>query len=222
MAGNLNKAKFLGSHVWLIIQARYEKGDGVRKLAKEYNINPATICNRAKKFGWLAHGQLKEDAMTQARDAIKTEFTSTYKELAHQAMGNHHKIHRMIQQMCLDFVKEVAANSKRPAAEKKDINREIYQLNVLTQTMKTAIDGERLALGMDSFKWQDEEKDAFSKFAGTIAQMRGKKELEDSDGETVEVPALPETIDGSIPEEEEPLTEEELAEIDAEEIGEID
>lgn len=171
------KSKTLGSHVWLIIQGRYEKGDGVRALAKEYGISPSTICNRAKSFGWLAHGQLKEDAIQAAREKIREDFGSSYKEMAKQAVSNHYKLFRYIQQLAVKLLHDVEENSRTPdASKKKQINREIYQLNVLSQTIKSAVDGERLTLGMDSFKWQD-EKDGFSKFTEAISQMRSTKEL---------------------------------------------
>lgn len=175
--------KHLGSHVWLIIQGRYEKGDSVRGMAKEYGISASTICNKAKKCGWLDHGQLKEEAISATREKIKDEFSSSYKEMAKQAVGNHFKLFRYIQKLGLQFVQDVERNASLPAAEKKNINREIYQLNVLAQTIKSAIDGERLALGMDGMKW-DDDKDAFSKFTDAIVEMRQKK-------------AIPEKIDGA-------------------------
>lgn len=173
MAGT-SKMQRLNNHIWLIIQGRYEKGDSVRGLAREYGINPATICNRAKKYGWLEHGSLNKEAINKARTEITDDLGATYKTLAKQAIGNHYKLFRYIQQLGLKFVQEVEKNSKLPAASRSNINREIYQLNVLSQTIKNAVDGERVALGMDKINW-DDEKDAFDKFTQAIEKMRGEK-----------------------------------------------
>lgn len=171
-----NPGKRLTEHTWLIIQGRYERGDSVRAMAREYEISAAAISNRAKKFGWLEQGALKEAAVKEARSSIKDEFASTYREHAKAAIGNHFKFARYVQQIALHLTQIVDENIREPnPARRRNVNREIYQLNILSTTMRSAIEVERQALSMDSIKW-DDPKDGFSKFVETLADMRAARE----------------------------------------------
>lgn len=170
-----NPGKRLPEKTWVIIQGRYEKGDGVRALGREYGINPSTISNRAIRCGWLHHGALREEAITEVREEVKEEFKQSYKALAKAASGNHFKLYRYGQQLGLRLLQAVESNLNEPDPSKKiQINREVYQLNTIMQTVQVAINGERTALGMDTMKWED-ESDGFDKFIDAVNEMRKRK-----------------------------------------------
>jgi len=170
----------LDEATWIKIQSRYERGESVRGMAREFGVNAATIVNKGKKLGWLGHGELKAEALEEARSAIKEIVKKTYTEEVKIAQGRHLQLSRAVQKMGAFMLQTIGDNVKEPdPAKKKQINREIYQLNILSQTLGSAINIERMSLGMENFK-PDEEKDGFSKFIDSVNQMRERREVRES------------------------------------------
>jgi hypothetical protein len=170
----------LNEKQWAEVQARYEVGHKVKDIARDYDISPATICNHAKGSGWKPHGSVKDEAVEEARAEIKESFKTAYTKRGKEATERHYKIFSAIQRIGSGFLTDIAHNQKALKAGKSDEVRplrksEVHLLNSLTNTMRTAIEGERLVLNLDKLNVFEEE-DGFDRLCEMIADERDKEE----------------------------------------------
>src|SRR5512138_2055553 len=97
--GGEGPGKRLDPKVWAEIRLRYEAGDRVDDLAEEYDVNRATIYDRAKREGWKRHGELQEEALAEARTEFKQSFKERWREIAEKETENHYKLYAYAQQV---------------------------------------------------------------------------------------------------------------------------
>lgn len=170
----------LNEKQWAEVQARYEVGHKVKDIARDYDISPATICNHAKNGHWKPHGSVKDEAIEEARGEIKESLKNSYTKRGKEATERHYKIFAAIQKIGGGFLSDIAANQKALKAGKPEAVRpirrsEVNMLNSLTNTLRTAIEGERIVLNLDKLNVFEEE-DGFDRLCEMIADERGKED----------------------------------------------
>lgn len=171
------KRIYLDQKAWAEIQARYDTGESLKSIAKDYGIDLSTISKRAKRNFWKGHGELATSALAEAREKAKEEITDSYeqkikennerqlkelinlKALAQKAMFILNKrmdvklavanSHGKYEEI-LDKIEKGEISEKELLKSMPDVTREIYSIAALIQSLKTAtMDYERVILGME-------------------------------------------------------------------------
>ncbi|MGD0276603.1 MAG: hypothetical protein ABSB79_11245 [Syntrophales bacterium] len=93
--------KYPSVKAWAEIQARYESGENVTELAKEYGITHPAISNKAKRKGWGKHGSLRTEAIDGARTKVKEELQLSYEEIAKQVNEKYLSMFQNIQEAAM-------------------------------------------------------------------------------------------------------------------------
>lgn len=64
------KSKIITSEIWAEIRTRYQMGDGIREIARSFNIDPSNLQRRLKKEG-VVSGELSKVVIEHEREVLK-------------------------------------------------------------------------------------------------------------------------------------------------------
>jgi transposase-like protein len=152
----------LSGEQWATIQAQYEGGGNVNALAEKYGIKPNTISQRAKRKGWAKHGEVKAEAVEEAKSAVTEKLKSTYMAEYERHLKNATQIYRVMQAIATKQLKiGMVEHDKLLKGEKltteemavlATLRSRTYQMNVASQMANMGILGERIVNGYDNIK----------------------------------------------------------------------
>jgi hypothetical protein len=180
--------KNLTRETWQDIQTRFEMGtSNAKQLSIEHGINSSTLHRRKKRYGWKDFGERAEAAAENARRELAATMSDDYKVKAKTANERHAQFYAGIQSIGAQYLKTLADNMKEPDPRKrKHIGREVYALAAMTSALKTAIDGERLVLKIDSLDLHSRQ-DGFDRLCSILGQRQ--RDYEETHGQATDSPA---------------------------------
>jgi hypothetical protein len=71
----------LKPEAWIKIRTRYELGESVTELGKQYGIAKQTICSRARRHKWAKKGSASDELVAKAKAKIETKLGEEYEAL---------------------------------------------------------------------------------------------------------------------------------------------
>lgn len=173
--------KYLSPKDWVDIQAGYESGEKVRDIAARYGIGYSTITKKAKRHSWAAHGSLKKEAVSEAKECVKEELKTSYRDRVKEINENHLKSFRQIKALAQKAMYLLNArlqwkieNEQRLSAEAltrgevppmpADVAKEVQiLLDLVNINRHTIMTCERVIMGIDGepAMEKDDEEDGF-------------------------------------------------------------
>lgn len=206
--------KILKPAEWVKIRSKYEGGRTIDSLSEEYGVSTPTICRRIKKEGWKKLTKVVKTAAAEAVEEAKASIRETYKEAQLDASGRHIKTAKaahviasnQLQQygVWVEYQRKKAKDTIEeyegkvaeaiatggaipPPPDPRLPGKEIYVLDRLVNILARAVDMERLALGMEDMK-PDDDMDGFEKLIAVWKEEA--KELKDT-GKAIESLPVP-------------------------------
>jgi hypothetical protein len=163
----------LSRETWQNIQSRFELGtSNAKQLSMEHGINSSTLHRRKKRYGWKEFGERADEAAEQARRELTATLSADYKAKAKIANERHAQFYAGIQTIGAQYLKTLSANiNEADPKKRKHIGREVYALAAMTSALKTAIDGERTVLKIDSLDLHSRQ-DGFDRLCDILGQRQ--------------------------------------------------
>ena len=95
------KRTFLSHTKWAEIKAKYQLGERVTDIAKEYEIGKSTISQRARRHSWGDHGSLKDEIAREVTDETKDKLKANYKEVVQQHSDDYEFVRKLIMKLAV-------------------------------------------------------------------------------------------------------------------------
>ena len=184
----------LSAKQWAAIQAKYEAGESVKKLAEEYGIKPNTITQRAIRKGWKPRGSIKSEAIAEAQEEIKEAVKNDFKSTVERVNEEHSKFYKYplklaaIMMQAMD--KRIAEAQAR--GENIKLGNDPYLLAQLASTMNMAITGIRTVNKYDAIS-PDKGDPNLERLYDSFAEQRKQRGIDESppiidESDEIEVP----------------------------------
>jgi hypothetical protein len=143
--GGEGSGKRLDPKVWADIRLCFEGGERVDDLAEDYDVNRATIYERARREGWLRPEALANEAIGEARQEFKSALKERWREIAERENENHWKINAYMQQLGMSMAKRIA-KAMATLPEDAPPGNLAYQMNVVQGAVRSAMEFNRQVL----------------------------------------------------------------------------
>lgn len=187
MAVGEGPGKRLSVNEWAEIQARYETGESLSELARDYDVSVPTISKRAKKYEWKRADDIYAEAMAEARETVKERVRSDYQEKIERANENQQKLFQFSQKFAFEMMqqlyqsleafrieREEEMKKQRALAEArgetnftpkpvfKSLGKLPYEARATYDMLRDAVMSERIVIHADSFDPNADEGDGGS------------------------------------------------------------
>lgn len=180
---------------WLEVRKEYLSDDttSYRLLAKKYGVSKETLQKRATREGWP---DLRQDLAEKAFN----NFTEKLLDEKSNAQSRHLQHYQNLQALANNSIQDFAERSferdrkgrlilindkdGNPQPIPKPLNT--FELEKLAKTLKIAIDGERIVLGLPTSVSALSDADGNDAFTGFASLMKAADKALDDIGETVE------------------------------------
>ena len=182
----------LSAHQWAKVQARYEAGDKITIIAKDYGLKAPAIYMRARRKGWKKHGSLREEVIAGAREKTVEKLKESFAAEVEKANERHSNMYKLAEKAAVQYLQQLVKDNEDAIARNQPIafGNKPYLLQTTIAGMNMAVNGERQVKGYDEHKLEKEDPDR--SLWDSLDEKRRERGHIDADGNVIRREPAPE------------------------------